>query len=570
MNNVRVEQFLPSYLVPLFTGEVITLLVQILGAFFALGILLYYLRKIARHKAESSRIYTILEVKPTAKTLQSPLSTKHLFTVIHALEKDFTITEKLLGIRRIISCEIVSDKEHGIRYILVIPEKSVGFIKRSLYAYLQGIEVNEIKDYVPNLPNTQEVQTKNLVLSKPFAVPLATHDNLNQHDPIAYLTGHMTKMKSGDIAGIQIVCAPVLAHSHRRILSNVQDLQESLMKGEDIRQSLYKGRLHSMYRALSVFFSGKPKKDPSSTSRNDLYNNVNDKLSQPLFEVSIRLFATSDNPVESSKRINGIASSFDTFSSQHQSFKEKNELRKSQEVENLTNRTLSESRNTILSSAELASLYHLPYTATTKTEDMPKVRSRKLPSPLPLKNSTDKQDAIFGSNVYADASTPISLTLDERRRHMYIIGATGTGKTTALLHMIHNDLKNGKGLAVVDPHGDLTQRLLGVIPKDRINDVVYFNPYDIEQPVALNILELPKNLDEAQLQREKDLIASSLISIFHKLYPARYSGPRMEHILRNAVLTALELENPTLMTVYKLLTDIKFRKKSRIRYLIQC
>jgi DNA helicase HerA-like ATPase len=185
-----------------------------------------------------------------------------------------------------------------------------------------------------------------------------------------------------------------------------------------------------------------------------------------------------------------------------------------------------------------------------------------LPSPLPLKSSTTNLDLVFAHNTYGETTVPIGLTLEERRRHMYIIGATGTGKTTSLLHMIHHDLLKGSGVGIIDPHGDLIQKLLGVIPEERIKDVVYFNPYDIERPVGLNILELSKGLSDVETQREKDLIASSVISIFQKLYPPRYSGPRMEHILRNTVLTALELEKPTLMTVYRLLTNKEFRKKA--------
>ena len=107
----------------------------------------------------------------------------------------------------------------------------------------------------------------------------------------------------------------------------------------------------------------------------------------------------------------------------------------------------------------------------------------------------------------------------------------------------------------------LSKRVLEIIPKSRIKDVVYFNPYDIEYPIALNFLELPKDLPPVEREREKDFITSSLISVFHKLYEARYSGPRMEHILRNVILTALELEEPTLFTIYELLTNTKYRKR---------
>ena len=144
-------------------------------------------------------------------------------------------------------------------------------------------------------------------------------------------------------------------------------------------------------------------------------------------------------------------------------------------------------------------------------------------------------DITFAKNIYGETETPIGLTLEERRRHAYIIGATGTGKTTLLMQMIYKDIQKGKGLAIIDPHGDLAEKLIGVIPENRIKDVIYFNPYDIEFPIGLNVLEIPKGLSNVELQREKDFITSTLISIFHKLYDARYSGPRMEHILRKLI-----------------------------------
>lgn len=122
-------------------------------------------------------------------------------------------------------------------------------------------------------------------------------------------------------------------------------------------------------------------------------------------------------------------------------------------------------------------------------------------------------------------------------------------------------MAKGNGLAMIDPHGDLAEKILSIVPEHRKQDVVYFNPYDIEFPIGLNVLDIPKGLSEVELQREKDFITSTLISIFHKLYDARYSGPRMEHILRNVILTALEQENPTLFTIYELLTNIKYRKE---------
>jgi len=128
--------------------------------------------------------------------------------------------------------------------------------------------------------------------------------------------------------------------------------------------------------------------------------------------------------------------------------------------------------------------------------------------------------------------------------------------------MINQDMQNGKGLCVIDPHGELIESILPLVPKNRIKDVVYFNPDDISYPVGLNLLELPTDVTGDLLLREKELITESIISLFHKIYDDKYSGPRMEYILRNTIHTAFTTENPTLFTIYKLLINEDFRKKA--------
>ena len=126
--------------------------------------------------------------------------------------------------------------------------------------------------------------------------------------------------------------------------------------------------------------------------------------------------------------------------------------------------------------------------------------------------------------------------------------------------MIDQDIKNGKGLCVIDPHGDLIEDTLQCIPKNRIKDVIYFNPDDISYPIGINLLELSEGLSDEDALREKEYVAESIISLFHKIYTEKYSGPRMEYILRNTIHTAFTIPNATLFTVYKLLINTSFRK----------
>ena len=159
----------------------------------------------------------------------------------------------------------------------------------------------------------------------------------------------------------------------------------------------------------------------------------------------------------------------------------------------------------------------------------------------------------FATTVYKNRRVVYGLRRTDRRRHLYVIGKTGTGKSTLLANMAINDLKHGEGLCVIDPHGDLVETLLDYIPSRRINDVIYIDPSDSQSTVRLNLFE-----GENVVHRE--LIASAIISVFRKLYGYSW-GPRLEHILRNALLTLLKTENARLSDIADLLTNPDFRRQ---------
>ena len=196
--------------------------------------------------------------------------------------------------------------------------------------------------------------------------------------------------------------------------------------------------------------------------------------------------------------------------------------------------------------------------ATTKTEGLVKSKSRDLPAPLSLKRDTTKLDVVVGKNNYGGEETPVGLTQVQRHEHTYIVGKTGMGKTTIIKQMAYQDILSGKGVAVIDPHGDMIKELLSVIPNSRKKDVIYLDPTDKLWPVGLNILNPGGTfVDE---EEKADWITASVISVFMKITPKANWGQRMEHILRNATMTALATEAPTLMTIQKLLTNTGYRQ----------
>jgi len=170
---------------------------------------------------------------------------------------------------------------------------------------------------------------------------------------------------------------------------------------------------------------------------------------------------------------------------------------------------------------------------------MQKIRSKELPAPLSIKNKDDL-DVIFGKNTYANADIAIGLSDDDRSRHVYMIGQTGSGKTTIIYHMAADDINKGRGVAVVDPHGDLAEDLLNRVPESRADDLIYFDPYDIKYPVGINLLELSESADEDELELEKELVCESVVSIFRRVFfkDENVDAHRIEYILRNAIYSA--------------------------------
>jgi CxxC-x17-CxxC domain-containing protein len=165
----------------------------------------------------------------------------------------------------------------------------------------------------------------------------------------------------------------------------------------------------------------------------------------------------------------------------------------------------------------------------------------------------DKEITTFAQTTFRNKAIRFGIKTDDRRRHMYLIGKTGMGKSTILENMIVEDIRAGRGVAVVDPHGDLAEKVIEFIPSYRVNDVIYFNPADIEYPIAFNVVEQV----EAHLRH---LVASGLIGVFKKLWADSW-GPRLEYILRNAILAILDYPGSTLLAVTRMLSDKEFRKK---------
>ena len=237
------------------------------------------------------------------------------------------------------------------------------------------------------------------------------------------------------------------------------------------------------------------------------------------------------------------------------------QLRNKEFEKNLIQRKTNKiNHRSLLSVYELASLYHLPNKSLSTIPNIAwgKNLLGEPPANLPIIKKDYPEEQKQNINVFAQATfrnefVRYGISRQDRRRHMYVIGKTGTGKSTLLANMAINDLRHNEGFCFIDPHGDAIETLLDYIPSHRINDVVYFNPADGERTVKINLFE-GKNLVH------RELIASGIVSIFQKLYSYSW-GPRLEHFLRNALLTLLQAEEAKMSDIIDLFTNKEFRKK---------
>jgi type IV secretory pathway TraG/TraD family ATPase VirD4 len=212
----------------------------------------------------------------------------------------------------------------------------------------------------------------------------------------------------------------------------------------------------------------------------------------------------------------------------------------------------------ILNSEEIASFYHFPISSTqTPRVNWLKFKEAPPPSDLPA------EGLLIGESVFRGEKRPIRITDEDRRRHIYIVGQTGTGKSVFINNCVIQDIKAGKGVAIIDPHGDLAEKALGNIPSERMEDVIYFNPADIARPLGLNMLEY--NFDRPE---EKTFIVNEMQSIFDKLFDQESMGPMFQQYMRNALLLLMEdapNEPATLVEVPRIFTDAEFRKRKLAR-----
>jgi hypothetical protein len=537
------------------------------------------------------RKLVFLEVTPPARMERTALANNQLITNLYGLDASRSLKHKLLGRPVVLPLEAVATYDGGIRFIVPIEQHLAPTVLQTITTYMPDAKVVEVEDYLPSLDMSYIVEYKQ---KYHWRFSLAAHTSLDQHDPAAYLIGAMTNLKPGETMAFQLVGKPIKTREAATILQRIIRNENVLAQGSSHSLPVVSGLLtvinmvllgtveaigsiwhapskHSVsmaqrlsYERQQIAKQVKPARTLSSTEQ-QLVDTMRAKVSQPLFSVSIRTMVIMDDPKAAQSRAASMRSSLESYSVPgYQALRSKLSPSFMQRYRRFVFQkrlpALFRRSSPILSASEVASLYHFPTNGDTKTDNLVTSLSRTLPAPLALKKGL-MFDVVLGRNFHHGQETSIGLSAEERARHVYVIGGTGNGKTTMLQYGIIQDIENGRGVAVIDPHGDLAATILKHIPEERIKDVIYFNPDDLDHPIGLNLLEMTPGLTGNALLREKDKVTESVVSMFRKIFSEDDTGGhRIEYVLRNAILTAMTVEGATIFTILKLLQNTNYRK----------
>ena len=464
--------------------------------------------------------HILLKIKTSKDGEETAEAAVQLLSTLPKLKNN--LFEKLLGKNERLSFEILV-REQSIHFLINVPVRLLAYFKGAIHASYPKAVIEEM-DFDPVdyfLLENRQLAVSSFKLKNRHYLPLKTYHDFADIDPLATLMSTLSKNEGEDTILIQLLLATDFS-----------------------------------------FFSIDQTPSTEELAEHPQQQLIKQKLEQRQLRAAFKIAVATDDRQKSQLLLSNIAAAY-----QATSRSESNELLFSKRlflkncfIKSMKNRSFNLVPALTLSVDELATIYHFPNQKLSNINNISwgKKILGEAPDNLPIININSSEESknkinIIAETNYKNQTSKYGLTDADRRRHVYVIGKTGTGKSTLLANMAINDLKHNKGLCVIDPHGDLVETLLDYIPKHRINDVIYFDPADQERTVQINLFE-------GENVAHRELIASGIISVFKKLYGYSW-GPRLEYILRNCLLTLLKSEQAKLSDVLDLLTNEKFREQ---------
>ncbi|MFZ5366065.1 MAG: type IV secretory system conjugative DNA transfer family protein [Patescibacteria group bacterium] len=443
---------------------------------------------------------------------------EQMFSSLYSIKKGGFLS--FLRPQEHLTLEIVALPE-DIRFYVSVPKKLEDLLEKQIHGAYPDAEIKEVPEYNIFSEEGRVAYASLGFRSHPF-YPIKIYKDLPT-DPLSSITSALVKMQKGEGAAIQILISPASGKwrsSGKKFVSKVKSQEAD------------------------------PEKAKFAVDAKTL-EAIENKCSKPGFETQIRLVVCSTSEEQAKAHLSNLKSAFEQFSSDLNGFKSKRIFIKSAFMTDFIYRYQPMVRfglQTILNSEELATIFHFP-NKQVETPHIFWIYAKRAPAPEKVPTS----GLYLGKSVYRGMARPVYITDKDRRQHIYIIGKTGTGKSYLLKDMILQDIRAGKGVCFIDPH-DTIDLILPLIPPERAEDVVYFDPCDYDRPMGLNMLE-------AYTEEQQHFIATSIIGLMYKLYDPYKTGiigPRFEHAIRNAMLTVMSEPGNTFVEVVRCLTDSSF------------
>ena len=482
------------------------------------------------------------------------------FAALGSMRAEYGLKTWLLGRSDEFSFEIVVE-DKLIKFYVTTPLQHRDFMEQQLSAAYPDAFIEEVEDY--NLFNPQGVTLGSYVeFRRDSAFPIKTYRKLDK-DPLNSLTNVLTKIGDEDGAAFQFMVRSSYAKWRKKGVAVAGRIQ----KGMTIEEALKGKKKGGMsVGELTGFGDDKNKSQDTASHRlsqtqEEAVKGLEERASKAGMDVCARLVVSSKTSQGAQTTMQGMLNAFGQFGIYEygNSFVKVVPRWKNRVIRYFIHRGFHEKHTMVMNSEELASLWHLPL-PWTETPNIKWLGARRGSVPTGVPDEQEEGSLKLGYNMYRGMKTPVYMKAKDRSRHMYMIGKSGSGKSQTMAKYIIEDIKAGHGVAVVEPHGDLVEQVLGNIPKDRIDDVIVFNPSDIARPMGLNMLEAPS----AEM---RDFAVQEMISIFYKLFPPEMIGPMFEHQMRNFMLTLMaDVNNPgTIAEIPRMVTDQKFQNKWRAK-----
>ncbi|MBI5220865.1 MAG: type IV secretion system DNA-binding domain-containing protein [Candidatus Liptonbacteria bacterium] len=522
----------------------------LLGAALVAGAFLIFrrLRRQALWRSLSMVLLLIRIPRDTHKNQEAPQEEKGFKAEINKSEQ---LLANLSGYGRSFVLEVaVPHVGEEIHFYLSVPRNFVEIATKQVQGLWNAASVQVVPDDYNIFNSSGAAAGAYLTQEKSKALPIRTYQEIGA-DTFASILGAFAKINEvGEGAALQILVQPAGKKWKKKIHSNILTLK----RGKKAKDVLERTIWTILKEALM------PKKVTEEKEERvvdeDAVKALEAKIAKPLFLVNVRFMASAGSAFQANDILDGILAGMTQLTAP---LRNDFIISKVRNAHNLATqfsfRIFDRAKEMVLNAEELASFWHLPI-SSTETPRIKWLKAKESPPP----DNLPKEGTLLGASSFRGQEKSIFITDEDRRRHLYVIGQTGTGKTTLINSMAMDDIRRGKGVAVIDPHGDFTEALISHIPKERAEDVIYFNPGDLERPLGINMLEY--NFDKPE---EKTFIINEFIGIFDKLYDLKQTGgPMFEYYLRNALQLMMEdlpNEEATLMEVPRIFTDTDYRNR---------